>query len=302
MGIGESSGSQADAERSRFTLTGRSIALDRRINAIRGDLADIALAGWYFAPHYSCPQAFSVISPRTAIRAKGDAASTAVSELLYGEAFHAIDIAGGWAWGYSAHDNYVGYVRADLLSAPVEPTHIVTATAALVFAEDNIKSPERLRLPMGSRLAGEVEGAFLKCREGFIHLRHVSPVDSMQNDPVAIAQKLTGTPYLWGGRSSDGLDCSGLVQLCLSLCEIVAPRDTDQQMVALGEEIDAAAPLQRGDIIFFPGHVGFMSDADNLIHANAFWMQVMTEPLVDVVARLVPDHAQPVLARKRINL
>lgn len=301
MNIGVKSGSQAEAGRSRFTLTGRSIALDRRVNAIRGDLADIALAGRYFAPHYSCPQAFSLTAPRTAIRAKGDDSSVAVSELLHGETFQAIDVSGGWAWGYSGHDHYVGYVPATLLGTPVGATHIVTTPAALVFTEANIKSPEQQRLPMGSRVAGEIEGNFLKCVDGFIHLRHLMPVGTWENDPVAIAERLKGAPYLWGGRSSDGLDCSGLVQICLSLCGIAAPRDTDQQMAALGKEIGADEPLQRGDIIFFPGHVGFMADRDTLVHANAYWMQVVAEPLADVIARLAPDHAKPVLARKRIK-
>lgn len=301
MNIGAKSGSAADVRRNRFTLTGRSIALDRRVNAIRGDLADIALAGKYFAPHYSCPQAFSLRASRTPIRAKGDIAAVAVSELLHGEIFQAIDVAGGWAWGYSAHDHYVGYVPVGLLGEPIEPTHIVTAVAALVFAEAGIKSPEQARLPMGSRVAGEVEGEFLKTEAGYIHLQHISAIGQLETDPVAIAERLTGAPYLWGGRSSDGLDCSGLVQLCLTLCGRTAPRDTDQQMAALGEEIEPDAPLQRGDILFFPGHVGFMADSDNLIHANAHWMQVTTEPLVDVVARLADGHAQPVLARKRIR-
>jgi hypothetical protein len=270
------------------------------VNAIRGDLADIALAGKYFAPHYSCPQAFSLRAPRTPIRAKGDIASVAVSELLHGETFQAIDVAGGWAWGYSAHDHYVGYVPMSLLGDPIVPTHIVTAAAALVFAEAGIKSPEQARLPMGSRVAGEIGGEFLKTEAGFIHLRHLSAVGQPETDPVAIAERLRGVPYLWGGRSGDGLDCSGLVQLCLSLCGMESPRDTDQQMAALGEEIEPDTPLQRGDIIFFPGHVGFMADSDNLIHANAHWMQVTTEPLADVVARLADGHAQPVLARKRI--
>ena len=271
------------------------------MNAIRGDLADIALAGKYFAPHYSCPQAFSLRTPRTPIRAKGDIAATAVSELLHGETFQAIDVAGGWAWGYSAHDHYVGYVPAGLLSDPIVPTHIVTAVAALVFAEAGIKSQEQARLPMGSRVAGEVAGDFLKTEAGFIHLRHLSAVGQPEPDPVAIAERLRGAPYLWGGRSGDGLDCSGLVQLCLSLCGMESPRDTDQQMAALGDEIEPDAPLQRGDIIFFPGHVGFMADGDNLIHANAHWMQVTTEPLADVVSRLADGHARPVLARKRIK-
>lgn len=300
MNIGAKNGSQADAERSRFTLTGRSIALDRRVNAIRGDLADIALAGRYFAPHYSCPQSLSLLATRTAIRAKADHGSAAVSELLHGELFQAIDVAGGWAWGYSAHDHYVGYVPAALLGVPVAATHLVSAPAALIFAEANIKSPELGRLPMGSRLAGEVEGAFLKLPNGFVHLRHLSPVGMLQDDPVAIAERLIGAPYLWGGRSSDGLDCSGLVQLCLSFCGTAAPRDTDQQMAALGQEIGSGEALRRGDLIFFPGHVGFMADARTLVHANAFWMQVTAEPLADVVARLAENQAQPVLARKRI--
>lgn len=283
-------------------MTGRSIALDRRVNAIRGDLADVALAGRYFAPHYSCPQALSLRFPRTAIRSKADPESTAVSELLHGELFQAIDVAGGWAWGYSAHDHYVGYVPVSLLGVPLQPTHVVTVPAALVFAEANIKSAEQARLPMGSRVAGEVEGNFLKTGSGFIHLRHLSAMDAVESDPVSIAERLTGAPYLWGGRSSDGLDCSGLVQLCLSLCGVAAPRDTDQQMAALGEEIEPGGELRRGDIIFFPGHVGFMADGEKLIHANAHWMQVTTEPLADVVKRLEDGCALPVLARRRISL
>src|SRR3546814_16149634 len=102
---------------------------------------------------------------------------------------------------------------------------------------------------------------------------HLSPVDAVQDDPVAIAERLTGTPYLWGGRSSDGLDCSGMVQLCFSLCGIALPRDTDQQMTARGKDIPAGESLRRGDIIFFPGHVGLMTDHENIVHANAFWMQ-----------------------------
>jgi cell wall-associated NlpC family hydrolase len=177
----------------------------------------------------------------------------------------------------------------------------VTAPAALVFAEADIKSPEQARLPMGSRVTGDIKGDFLKTEQGFIHLRHLSAIGASEADAVAIAERLTGTPYLWGGRSGDGLDCSGLVQLCLSLCGVESPRDTDQQMAALGEEIAPGAPLLRGDIIFFPGHVGFMADSKNLIHANAHWMQVRTEPLGDVVARLADGHAQTVLARKRIR-
>src|SRR3546814_5354521 len=165
MKLGVKSGSQADAGWKRFQLTGRSVALDRRFNAMRGDLSDVALAVRYVAPHYSCPQTFSLTAPRVAIRSKAHMSSTAISELLHGEMFQAIDIAGGWAWGYCVHDHYVGYIPVDTLGKPVLSTHLVTAAAALVFAEPNIKSPAKARLPMGSRVSGEVEGAFLKRSE-----------------------------------------------------------------------------------------------------------------------------------------
>ena len=125
-------------------------------------------------------------------------------------------------------------------------------------------------------------------------------LDVLETDPVAVAERLIGAPYRWGGRGGDGIDCSGLIQRALELSGITAPRDSDMQRDQLGETLAEDAPLRRGDLVFFPGHVGFMWDAERLLHANAFWMSTVVEPLADVVERLRPTHAQPIIARKRI--
>jgi cell wall-associated NlpC family hydrolase len=165
------------------------------------------------------------------------------------------------------------------------PSHIVAAPAALIFADRSIKAPVVERLPMGVRVVvtGD-DGDFLATSTGFIHHRHLAAIDAIEPDFVAVAARLTGTPYRWGGRSGDGIDCSGLVQLALAFAGIEAPRDSDQQQ-SLGEAIATGQPLRRGDLVFLPGHVGIMADDTHLLHANAFWMCVVTEPLADVLAR-----------------
>jgi len=228
-----------------------------------------------------------------------NAGATALSQLLLGEDFHVLDTAAGWAWGYCDHDHYVGYVRQDALSAPVAPTHFVSVREALLFERADIKSPALTPLSLGARLRGEMEGDFLKTASGFVHGRHVAPIRHVLDDIVATAAQLMGAPYLWGGRGAGGLDCSGLVQLALTLAGIACPRDSDQQRESVGRELAAEEPLERSDLVFFPGHVGIMTDAETLLHANAWWMAVTSEPLQDVVDRLSPTHEQPVLARRR---
>lgn len=286
-------------ERKRVKLDGISHQYDARVRAIRADLADVALADLYFAPHYAAPVARTCIAASVMVRGRPDATASAVSELLHGEAFHMLDSRAGWAWGYCGHDHYVGYVPMDALDEPVSATHVTQAMAPL-FASADIKSPLQALLPAGSRLAGEISGKFLATGEGFVSLRHVRPLDAQEADWVAVAERYLGVPYVWGGRGL-GVDCSGLVQMALAACGIASPRDTDQQAAALGEALPEGAALQRGDIVFFPGHVGFMIDGERLIHANAFWMAVTIEPLADVVARLAPEHERPVTGVRRIT-
>ena len=296
----------------KFVLKGPEGEFDPRTTAHRGDLADIGLAGKMFAPHYAEPMAMRCSAPKAMIRRQSGKDHEAISELLHGEDFHVLDIAGDWAWGYCGHDGYVGYVPVHALQhrkKTPEPTHLVSARAALIFIEPDFKSGVMKRLPMGARIAcGEASecGSFLKTGKGFVHVRHVQAIGTKvvfdgSNGTAALAEQLIGAPYLWGGRSGDGLDCSGLVQMILMLTGTDAPRDSDQQLAALGEEIGEGEELRRGDLVFFPNHVGLMVDKERIIHASSHRMQVAIEPLSDVTARYAADHAQPVLARKRLS-
>ena len=242
-----------------FALTGRSVALDRRINAVRVDIADVALAGAVVAAHYAAPVERICATSSTAIRAEPVDTGEQVSELLHGEGFCVLDLQGDWAWGWSAHDHYVGYVATDAL------------TRGEVGAW-RVMTPDRNGLSMGSRVR---EGG-----EGLLGPGETAP------DPVALAEAMLGAPYLMGGRSIAGIDCSGLVQVTLGLGGIDAPRDSDMQAADLGRPLRAGAPLMRGDLVFWSGHVGIMVDRERLIHATGFHHQVVIEALDIVAARI----------------
>lgn len=254
-----------------------------------------------FAPHYARAEHCRCVADAATLYSAPSRDARAVSQIVHGEGFALIDKAGGWAWGRCLHDDYVGYVRADALGPMAAPTHRVTAPLALVFANPDIKAPMLKTLPIGAQVAGGQEDGFVRIDDGYLHTRHVAPLDAVETDFVAVAERLIGAPYRWGGRGADGIDCSGLVQRALELAGISAPRDSDMQRDQLGEVLPEDAPLRRGDLLFFPGHVGMMADSDKLLHANAFWMSTVIEPLADVIERLVPIHPQPVIARKRIG-
>ncbi|WP_419826284.1 NlpC/P60 family protein [Sphingomonas sp.] len=242
------------------------------------------------APHYALPLDHGCTVPRVAIRASPSHDAPATSELLLGETFAMVDCGGEWAWGFCRHDAYVGYVPVAALGATMAPSHVVTAPAALVFAAPDIKSPVSARLPMGARLMVTAKaGDFLETADGFVHHRHAQPLERPETDPVAVAARLIGTPYRWGGRSGDGIDCSGLVQLAHALCGVALPRDSDQQRAALDHEVLLDGGLRRGDLIFLPGHVAIAADHDTVVHANAHWMATVSEPIAAMLARL-PDR------------
>lgn len=266
------------------------------MNAVRGDIADVALAGTLFAPHYAKPLLKACVKADALILDAPSRSGRAVSQLLHGEDFAVIDISGGWAWGYCRHDHYVGYVSLDALGATIQPTHVVNHRSTLVFAQPDSRGPFIGTYSMGTLLQGIAEDDFLHTDAGYILLRHVRPVAERDADPVALAERLLGTPYYWGGRGFDGIDCSGLVQLTLGLTGIAVPRDSDQQQAAIGKKIAASDKLRRGDLVFIPGHVGMMFDDERLIHANGHAMSVTIDPLAEVLAR----HDQPTMIAKRI--
>lgn len=282
-------------------LAGPSPRLDRRINAVRDDLADAALARVVMAPRYAVGVFRSCAATSVILHAAPDDDAVAVSQVLFGETFIVFEVVAGtgWAWGQCLHDGYVGWVGLAALAAPGSGliAHWVAVPAAPVFAAPDIKARVIRTLALGSHLvAADASDQFAGAAGGFIHRRHIAAVTASRGDAAAVALEFVGTPYVWGGRTRDGIDCSGLTQAALRACGIFCPRDSDQQAAAFAA-IDPA-DRRRGDLVAFPGHVGILADRDTLIHANAYWMMTLAEPLADVAARLVPTsfHRPPDVA------
>jgi hypothetical protein len=271
---GDSSSSTAEG----YRLTGPSLPIDPRVHAFRRDIADVALAGRIIAPHYARPVERSCGALPTMVRVRPDSDAEAISELLPGEGFAVLEYAGGWAWGYCLADHVVGFVEAIELADPSSPTHIVCEKCAPVAADDRVTSPVLATLPMGARLHGEEHGACLTTEYGCVSLSHLRRIDEHDEDPVVVAERLIGVPYLPGGRSFHGIDSSGLVQIALSLCGLAAPRLPDQQR-RLGDPVPDGAPYRRGDLILFDGDAGLMVDDLLMIHASPSAGKVTVDPV-----------------------
>ena len=270
-------GESSSSTERRISLDGPSVRLDPRLHAWRRDIADIALAGRLFAPHYAAPlQRACGLIPTLVLQEPADGAE-AVSELLPGEGFAVLDLTAGWAWGYCLADHRVGYIEAIELAEPLEPTHVVVEAQAPIQSGPDPLAATLSHLPMGSRLHGEVRGASLEFEGGFVPLSYLRPVGEHDEDPVAVAQRLLGAPYRPGGRTCHGIDCSGLVQLALQLCGVDAPRDSRDQR-GLGEPLDDDSPLKRGDLLFCEDHVGMMVDDRMAIQVSWQAQKVAIEP------------------------
>ena len=233
-----------------------------------------------------------VVRPAVALRRRPAASAGFETEALFGEVVTVYDEADGWVWGQLERDGYVGYLPADSLSADVRPaTHKVSALGTFLYPAPDIKTPPIMHLSITAPLAvvERVDRFYRLATGGFVFDRHVSEQTRWYRDFVDIAERLIGTPYLWGGRTRIGLDCSGLVQVSMEAAGLTAPRDTDMQQAQIGRQITIGRSLdglQRGDLIFWPGHVGIMCDGVMMVHANAHHMAVAVEPLAEAVHRI----------------
>ncbi len=229
-----------------------------------------------------------------------------LTQALKGERVTIYDRNGeGFAWGQLNSDGYVGWLPDRALAKPAAaPTHKVTAVRTFAFPGPSIKLPPVETLVMGAMVTVMREdGPFAVTREGwYLPRQHVGGIDRYAEDFVAVAERFVGTPYLWGGKSSLGIDCSGLVQVSLNAAGTGCPRDSDMQQDGLGRILGLAesSKLQRGDLIFWKGHVAIVRDADSIVHANAHHMATVIEDTRDAIARIKAAGSE-ISAIKRLS-
>ena len=275
---------------------------DPRLTPANGRVAAVELKGHIPSASYVQGEARRVITPVADLHCRTDA-SQLDRQLLQGDRFRVLENKDGRAFGQADRGGHVGYVTTDALGPWQAPTHWVSARASLAFSAPDFKAPDPVALSHGCRehVIDQI-GRFSETSDGtFIPTAHLRAMTDPAQDPVTEVEQLIGAPYLWGGNSSAGLDCSGLVQGALIACGIACPGDSDQQQAELGECLPGDARLQRGDLLFWKGHVAWVVNPDTLIHANAFHMAVTYEPIHDAINRIEAQRDGPVIARKRLK-
>lgn len=263
---------------------------DKRLTPARGDVAASFLRGEIEAERFAEGVPHQVVVEAADLRRQPRPDAPLDTQLRYGQRFYVFDEEDGWAWGQGDADGYVGYVPARALDRRLTaPTHRVVALRTFVYPAPDMKQPPLHALTLASEVSvRDQSGDWAKLEgHGFVFVRHLTPLAEVARDIVAVAERLAGVPYLWGGGTSAGIDCSGLVQLAASCAGVALPRDTDLQEEA-GDPLpynESCASLSRGDVVFWKGHVGLMIDPRTILHANAHHMLVIAEPLAEVCMR-----------------
>lgn len=278
------------------------MTVDPRLTPARPDLAAESLRGVIPAKRYVAGDQAAVIATTLDMTAAPEGGEL-TTQLLFGESVtvYEADAGNGRAWVQNGTDGYVGYVNASGLGPPISATHRVRTLGAHALAAPDVKAPVRCRLPYAARL--EVTGSSGEFDQlgqvGWVAKSQISPMTHHATDFVAEAQRLVCVPYLWGGRSATGLDCSALIQLSLAVCGHDFPRDSDMQRA---EGVEVTGLRTRGDLVFWKGHVGVLVDPDTLLHANAWTMSVHVEPLATAISRIGRTSSGDVLAIRRLAL
>jgi cell wall-associated NlpC family hydrolase len=281
--------------------------LDRRIHAFRPDLAARALEGRVEAARFADPQPMRIAAPSAPLRREPRADAALDTEALAGELVQVYEREEGWAWGQLAGDGYVGYLPDDALRPDQgAPTHRVASLRTFVYPGPSIKLPPLTALSLGAGVTVvEARGDFAVLADGgHVFAAHLAPFDRHEADFVSVAERFVGVPYLWGGKTSLGLDCSGLAQLCLAAAGIAAPRDSDMMEAGLGRAVEARedlSGLRRGDLVFWKGHVGILADAGTLLHASGHVMSVYREPLREARDRIRAKSFGEITAIRRLG-
>lgn len=279
---------------------------DKRLHAYRPDRADLALKGQVRAEHFVKGTAAVVHHPVLDMKASPQHSAEAVSQLILGETVTVFDSAGGWSWVQAVRDRYVGYVaKVGLAEIAASATHLVTVPRTFIYSLADLRSPVNSSCSMGSRLTvmeiTETRGtAYAVLPDGSALIAsHLHPLGFQFEDYVSVAAMFLETPYLWAGKSGFGFDCSGLVQLSMLMCGQSAARDSDMQATSIGAPVETGPKdLQRGDLVFWTGHVGIMEDAHTMIHASGHAMRVVRENLSDAIDRIAHLYGMPTAYRR----
>jgi hypothetical protein len=281
-------------------------ALDPRLTPARDDLAAAHLCGAVIAERYADGRKMAVADAIADLRQAPSPEAEIATQALYGECITLYEEDEGWGWVQLGRDGYVGYLSMHAVADGMpQPTHRIGVNRTFVYPFANMKLPVLEALPLGASVCVRriVKGFAQIADAGYVFADHLLPVDEKVPDFVAVAERLLHAPYLWGGKTSLGIDCSGLVQLSLAEAGIAAPRDTDLQEKALGVDLafdDGLCGLKRGDLVFWRGHVGIMRDSTYVLHANAQHMLVASEPLREARDRVLAKTGASITSVKRL--